>query len=95
MIIEQRVQNLEAAFDAHRLHTEQSSARILELEEENQRQLGKLIEESRGLLHLYRDVQSVGRVGVRLQNFLAWVAKWPLIGGGVYVVLDYIFKNFR
>ena len=95
MNLESRLQELELSFNEHRVLTEQSISRILALEEKNQKQLSSLIEETRGLLHLYQDVQSVGRVGVRIQNFLAWVAKWPLIGGGVYVVLDYITKNIR
>lgn len=87
--------NLEAAFEEHRQHTQEAMDRLVAMSEENQRQLGQLISETRGLLQLYRDVQGVGRMGLRIQSFLAWVAKWPLIGGGVYLVLDTIIKAWK
>lgn len=88
MNLESRVALLESAATAQ---TERLRA-IENVCEANQMQLAQLIEESRGVLEMYSDLQGAARAGVRLQRFLAWVAKWPLIGGGVYLVIEYLSK---
>lgn len=88
MNLESRVALLESAATAQ-------SERLRAIEnvcEANQMQLSQLIEESRGVLQMYSDLQGAARSGVRLQRFLAWVAKWPIIGGGVYLVIEYLSK---
>lgn len=56
---------------------------------ETQQQLGILIQETRGLMTLYRDIEGIGRLGAKAQVFLLWVAKWPVIGGGCYVLFKF------
>lgn len=57
---------------------------------ETQQQLSVLIQETRGLMTLYRDIEGIGRLGAKAQTFLLWVAKWPVIGGGCYVFFKFI-----
>lgn len=59
---------------------------------ETQQQLGVLIHETRGLITLYRDLEGVGRLGAKAQTFLLWVAKWPVVGGGCYVVFKFFLE---
>lgn len=58
----------------------------------NQEQLGCLIEETRDVVQLYKDLQSVSRVGVGIQKFALWVLKWPLIGTGMYAAVTWSKK---
>lgn len=53
---------------------------------DNQEQLSQLICETKDLIALYKDIQSVGRIGIRVQKIMVWLAKWPLIGGGLYFI---------
>lgn len=59
---------------------------------ETQQQLGILIQETRGLITLYRDIEGVSRLGAKAQTFLLWVAKWPVIGGSCYVVFKFFYE---
>lgn len=56
----------------------------------NQVQISGMIEETRGLLQLYRDIQGVGRMGGGVQKFLIWLTKWPIIVIGILALIDWL-----
>ena len=79
-----RQDRLEEEFHSSRKRTEEMLQQLVAVTQQNQKQMSVLIEETRDLVSFYKDVQSMGRMGQRLQVVMVWVAKWPLIGTGIY-----------
>ena len=81
-----RQDRLEEEFHSSRKRTEEMLQQLVAVTQQNQTQMSVLIEETRDLVSFYKDVQSMGRMGKRLQTVLVWVAKWPLIGSALYFI---------
>lgn len=62
---------------------------LMESIERNTESVGKLVEETRAVVQLHRDVEGVKRVGTQIQKFALWVAKWPVIGAGLYAIYEW------
>lgn len=80
-------------FDSHRQkaeerwdHEDKRHEALLGAVEQNTQSVKQLTESTKDLVQLYKDVQSVGRVGGKVQKFMLWVAKWPVIGAGLYAI---------
>lgn len=80
-MIENRLSNIEKDLAETVIQQKQNSA-----------DLGKLIEESRGLLEIYKSLAGTMVVGGYVQKFLLWVIKLPVIGAGLYAIFEY-FKG--
>lgn len=52
-----------------------------------------LIDETRELVQLYKDVQGAARVGKQVQSVGVWLLKWPLIGGGLYAIFNWAIEH--
>lgn len=52
----------------------------------------KLATETTGLVDVYKQANSLIKVGSNVQKFATWVAKWPLIGAGIYAIYEYLTK---
>ena len=59
--------------------------------------LGKLAEDTKGVVGLYQGAQAAVSIGVGVQRFGLWLVKWPLIGTGLYTaytwVIEHLFKT--
>jgi hypothetical protein len=66
---------------------------LIEAQQKNTDAISSLIEETREVVQLHKDIQGATRVGKGLQTFLAWVIKWPLIGAGLYGIISWVIKN--
>lgn len=67
---------------------------LIEAQRKNTSAIASLIEETREVVQLHKDIQGATRVGKNVQSFLAWVVKWPLIGVGLYGMITWLFKYF-
>lgn len=66
---------------------------LIEAQQKNTESIAFLIEETRAVIQLHKDIQGATRVGKGLQSFLAWVIKWPLIGAGLYAMINWVIKH--
>jgi len=60
----------------------------------NTEAMTQLIEETSGIIKLYRDVEGVYRFGKAAQQFGLWVIKWPVIGTGILAMYFWLKENF-
>lgn len=67
-------------------HEDKRHEALLDAVERNTQSVAQLTESTQDVVQLYKDMQSVGRVGNRVQKFMLWVAKWPVIGAGLYAI---------
>jgi hypothetical protein len=65
---------------------------LINAQQNNTAAISSLIEETRAIVQLHKDIQGVKRLGEGLQTFLAWVVKWPLIGTGLYAMIMWVVK---
>lgn len=72
---------------------DQQFKQLIEAQQKNTDAISLLIEETRSIVQLHKDIQGVTRLGKGLQTFLAWVVKWPLIGAGLYAMITWIIKH--
>lgn len=76
-------------------HIEFSNRRfdkIIKCTEDTQRSMDALKEDISPMIEAYQDIQGVTRLGLKVQNFLWWVAKWPMIGLGLYTGIMWIIE---
>jgi len=66
--------------------------RICELLHTNTAAIEELTEQVRPIVSVHRDVQGVANLGVKVQKLGLWLAKWPLIGGGLYILYNALVK---
>lgn len=67
---------------------------LISAQQKNTDAIASLIEETREVVQLHKDIQGATRLGKGLQSFLAWVIKWPLIGAGLYAGISWVIKHF-
>jgi len=60
----------------------------------NTEAMTQLIEETSGIIKLYRDVEGVYRFGKAAQQFGLWLIKWPVIGTGILAMYFWLKENF-
>ncbi len=66
---------------------------LIQAQQKNTDAISSLIEETREIVQLHKDIQGVTRIGKGIQMFLVWVIKWPLIGTGIYAMVNWILKH--
>ena len=66
---------------------------LIQAQQKNTDAISSLIEETRSIVQLHKDIQGVTRIGKAAQSFLAWVVKWPLIGAGLYAMVSWIIDH--
>ena len=67
---------------------------LIQAQQKNTDAISSLIEETREVVQLHKDIQGVTRLGKGLQAFLAWVVKWPLVGTGLYAMITWVLSHF-
>lgn len=60
--------------------------KLISCQEANTAAITSLVEETRDVIQLHRDLQGAARVGKRVQGFMMWFSKWPVIGVGLYAI---------
>lgn len=68
--------------------------RLITAQQKNTDAIASLIEETREVVQLHKDIQGVTRMGKKLQSFMIWVVKWPLIGTGVVGIINWVMKQY-
>ena len=65
---------------------------LIEAQKRNTDAITALVEETRGIVELHRDLQGATRVGMSLQKFIVWLTKWGAIGVGLATLLGWFLK---
>lgn len=63
---------------------------IIDLQHQNAEAIKTLIDETRDVVRIHRDLQGVARVGIGLQKFMVWCLKFGFIGGGVAAIVAWV-----
>lgn len=63
--------------------------------EANTKAVNKLVQETQGVVNLYRDVEGVYRLGVAMQKFGLWVIKWPVVGAGLLAIYMWLTEHYK
>ena len=66
---------------------------LIQAQQKNTDAISSLIEETREVVQLHKDIRGATRIGKNVQSFLAWVVKWPLIGAGLYAMITWILNH--
>lgn len=66
---------------------------LIEAQRQNTAQIALLIDETRDLIELKRDIQGATRLGTSLQRFGLWLTKWGVIGLGLAAAYDWLAKH--
>lgn len=56
--------------------------------------LEKLVSDTHGVVEFYKTAESAVTIGVAAQKFGLWLTKWPLIGAGLYAIVNWIKDYF-
>lgn len=82
---EQHVQHYEARIktDDARFQT------LISIQERNTEAIQQLIEETKGIIQLHRDLQGATRIGSNVQKFGIWLTKWGMIGVGILTMVNW------
>jgi hypothetical protein len=75
--------NKDKADDAQRFQ------KLFDAQEKNTAAIAELIEETRDVIEIQRNFQAAARIGNGVQRFGLWMAKWPLIGVGLYTIYEF------
>jgi tetrahydromethanopterin S-methyltransferase subunit F len=99
-MFEQKIDTLRLDFDSHvtlsetrYLQTSEQLAQIAISQQKNVDAIGSLVEETRDIVQLHKDLKVVTRIGAGVQSFGLWMLKWPLIGAGAYAAFEWIISH--
>ena len=56
---------------------------LIKAQQKNTQAIATLIEETRDIVQLHRDLQGATRIGMSAQKFGFWLLKWGAIGSGL------------
>lgn len=73
---------------------ESELAMVALMQEQNTKNIAVLTGNISSLVQLQTSIQGAVTVGRSVQNFLAWIIKWPVIGAGAYAIIKYIKEFF-
>ena len=63
---------------------------LIESQQRNTDAISSLIEETRDVVQLHRDLQGAARVGMGAQKFMAWCLKFGFIGAALAAIVGWI-----
>lgn len=67
---------------------------LIQAQQKNTEAISLLVEETREIVQLHKDIQGAARVGKSAQNFGIWLAKWGAIGIGFGALWNWGLKEF-
>lgn len=65
---------------------------LITAQQKNTDAISLLIEETREIVQLHRDVQGAARVGKSIQSFIVWLVKWGAIGTGIAAIIRWVVE---
>ena len=89
------LEQLRADFEEHRKENQQAMRDLIAATQANTEAVQKIAESTAGVVQLYADIQGAARVGIALQNFTIWLAKWGVVGASAATVLNYGYDFFK
>lgn len=63
-------------------------------QQKNTEAIAELIDETRDIVRLHRDLQGVTRVGVGLKKFMTWLAGFGFVGVSLAAVIGWVIHYF-
>ncbi len=103
-IVQVEKSDLERIWDSLSAHREEHDARWREVEgalkqnlqaqENNAKSIEELKQNTEGVVQLYNDLQGAARVGLGLQKFTLWLAKWGTGGTILAAAIHYLVEMF-
>lgn len=90
-MIEDRVTKIEGKIVA----VESTLAITASYQQQNTKDLNRLIEETKGLVQLQKDLQGVVRVGSTVQKVGVWLLKWPVGGGAIIAAYEFLQRHIH
>lgn len=73
-------------------HDEQIKV-LVEAQQKNTDAIATLVNETRDIIQLHKDLQGAARIGSSLQNAGIWLAKWGTIGVGLAAIWNWGLKH--
>ena len=69
--------------------------KLIEAQQKNTDAISTIIEDTREVLQLHRDLQAATRVGISAQKFAIWLTKWGAIGAGLAVAFNWGMQHVQ
>lgn len=69
--------------------------RLVKTQQENTTAIASLVQETRDIIKLQRDLQGAARLGKAAQGFALWLAKWGTIGAILAAAFSYVLDQFE
>lgn len=69
--------------------------KLFDAQEKNTQAIADLIEETRGVIELQKNIQAAAKLGNGVQQFGLWLAKWPVIGFGLYAIYEFFVGRIQ
>lgn len=69
--------------------------KLVDAQEANTKAIADLIEETAGIIELQKNFQAAAKIGNGVQRFGLWLAKWPLIGVGIYTIYQFLVGRIQ
>lgn len=66
---------------------------LIEAQRKNTEAISLLVDETRDIIQLHRDLQGATRLGTSLQKFGFWLTKWGVIGIGLAAAYQWLAKH--
>jgi len=100
-ISEERLTQLVERFEQHEREEEEYRIFLFKAQENNTAAIAEItknvahvIEETRAIVQLHKDLQGTIRVGSALQRFMFWLLKWGTIGVAIIATLKWLVERF-
>lgn len=84
---------IELQEEMHKVHTEKIEF-LISCQNVNAASIANLKNDTSDIIKLYKNVQGAARVGVGVQNFLLWVAKFGIVGTAAVALSKFVAKHF-
>ena len=88
-VFKAHVKECEARFNK----CDEQFSQILMAQSKNTESIQDLIDETRAVVELHRDVQGATRLGMAVQRFMVWLLKWGTIGTAIVVGIKWVTDN--
>lgn len=90
----QEFEKHQRAFEDFKKEQEKRWDQVLDMVQQNTIATRNLTKSTEGIIQLYNDVHGAIRVGVGIQQFVIWSAKWGVVGTLIAAAVTYITTNW-
>lgn len=53
----------------------------------------ELARQTKDVVELHRDIQGAARIGIKVQDFMIWMAKWGVIGSAIIAGITFVAEQ--